>query len=541
MVSILVPPGCDGAPRVTLPAAAVHDLALDWLAHELVQPGTSESSVRRLLSELPQDPREIRYRQEVMQALRRDRRLTERLVKVAHQMRELTAFARTGQESERPLLEAIWRLGELELYVELVESLAATVKPVTPECEAFRLLGEELERRRIDPAFDALRTELPGLRAGLKLHQSLTIGVNLDDRLRPVEAALLSVNDQRFREGQFMHGFLGKAIGDPYVTRTPLHRSTGAELQPGRPTDRLPLAPLFEELDDMLRAMLRPLARQLRSYMSVNTEIFRRLLPELGFYLGAVRYFHGLERQEPLCFPEILEPAERTLSFTGLYNLRLAGHRTGKHTAPLVGNDISFDEDARVYVLTGPNGGGKTTFTQAVGIATVLGMCGLPVPAVAARLSPVDRLHTHFPVEETVEDELGRFEEEAQRISQLFDSVTDRSLVLLNEPLASTGPSEAQRIAASVLSGLRAAGSLAVFTTHFHDLAMTAQEINGAVDGASRIGTLSAGVRWENGRAERTYRITREPPSGTSYADDIARRYAIDRETLLERVRRGRP
>ncbi|MFW5737824.1 MAG: hypothetical protein ACOCYX_02850, partial [Spirochaetota bacterium] len=124
-----------------------------------------------------------------------------------------------------------------------------------------------------------------------------------------------------------------------------------------------------------------------------------------------------------------------------------------------------------------------------------------------------------------------------------FDRVTNRSLVLLNEPLSSTGPREAERIATSVLAGLSLAGTRGVFTTHFHELAHNAARVSAEVAGedsrASMVGTLNAGVRYDNGRARRTYRITAGPPAGSSFAEDVARRYGIDRESLGRRLLRG--
>jgi DNA mismatch repair ATPase MutS len=239
----------------------------------------------------------------------------------------------------------------------------------------------------------------------------------------------------------------------------------------------------------------------------------------------------------PMSFPRLLPADDRRASFRGLYNLRLASHWTAAD-APntMVFNDVIFDDDARIHVLTGPNGGGKTTFTQAVGMAVILGQNGFPVPARESALSPVDRLYTHFSGEEEISDEIGRFEDEAKRLSAIFDTITSHSMVLLNEPLASTGPHEAERIAAAVLGGLATVGVRGVFTTHYHRLAATASHEDVVSRHRSAIGTLNAGVRMANGKAERTYCISSGPPSGQSYADDIARQYGIDSESLNTRL-----
>lgn len=492
----------------------------------------SEPYALRQMTTLPTDEKTIAFRQETIRALWDDEELLSSLETLIEPMKEVTVFAHGAQETDRPLLEVIWRLGELELYVSLLERTAAALTAAKSLSSALQAYREELLERKRHPSIEQLEKELPSLRKGIKLHQSVTIGVNLDDKLRPVEAALLGVHAKRFREGHFMSGFLGKATGDPYLTTTPLIRS-GAGVAP---PERMPLAPLFEELDSVLRPMVRPLARKLRAYMQVNTDIFRALYPELAYLVGAVRWLQGLrDTGYAVSFPSIEAGSARVSSFAGLYNLRLASHWGESGRERMVGNDLSLTDEARIFVLTGPNGGGKTTFTQAVGIAVVLAQQGFPIPATAGSISPVESIMTHFPVEEDFDDEIGRFEDEARRISALFDSLSDRSLVLLNEPLASTSPKEAEGIAAAILDGLSIAGARGIFTTHFHSLALDARDSDGE-SRLSHIGTLNAGVRVQDGHATRTYEISAGPPAGSSFAEDVARRYQIDRESLRTRL-----
>ena len=240
-LSLLAPPGDDQPERYRLTQEAVHDLELRSLSHAMTHHGISEQALLGVLSELPQRPDEVRYRQEISRCLWANPGLCERLEELICSMQELTVFARSGQEAERPLLGAIWRLGELELYVELVQALRIALDGPTDLPQGLSLLRDELRSRERDPAFLQLKAELPALRSGIKLHQSVTIGVNLDDKLRPVEAALLGINDRRFHEGHFLGGFLRKATGDPYVTTTPLASSAGAEALLGERVERLPL------------------------------------------------------------------------------------------------------------------------------------------------------------------------------------------------------------------------------------------------------------------------------------------------------------
>lgn len=536
--SLLTPPDAPDAGQTVVPADAVRDLALEEIAHAIGRAGTTPSVVLRLLTHLPLSHRVIEYRQQIIRSLWEDEALCNSVREILQSMKELTLFGRTGSETDRPLLASIWRLGELELYVELVRKLGTLLAQRSPASEGLKLLEEELTSRASDAAFVELTRALPELRKGLKLHQSVTIGINLDDKLRPVEAALLSVNPQRYRQGQFLSGFFRQAVGDEFLTRTYIHQNVADDPFGLQSREKLPLSPLFDELDSVLKAMLKPLARELRKYLGVNTALMRGIVPELGFYIGAVDYFRFLrDAGFAVCFPALAPAADRRSRFTGLYNARLASRWGESRTASvMVGNSVSMDEHARLYVLTGPNGGGKTTFTQAIGIATVLGQAGLAVPAERAELSPVDAILTHFQTDENYEDEIGRFEDEARRLSALFDGIGGCSLVLLNEPLASTSPDEAEAINRSLLEALCVGGARGVVTTHFHGLARSCTTINSSVDGLSAVGTLSAGTRVVQGKTERTFQIQEADPEGQSYALEITRRYGLDRESLRSRI-----
>jgi FdrA protein len=102
----------------------------------------------------------------------------------------------------------------------------------------------------------------------------------------------------------------------------------------------------------------------------------------------------------PMCRPRILPVADRTTVLADCYNVALA-LRMGAAGGEVVPNDVRFDaQDGRVWILTGPNRSGKTTYLGAVALAHVLAQAGLFVPARDAALSPADALFVHFPARE---------------------------------------------------------------------------------------------------------------------------------------------
>ena len=191
-----------------------------------------------------------------------------------------------------------------------------------------------------------------------------------------------------------------------------------------------------------------------------------------------------------------------------------------------------------IYVLTGPNRGGKSVITCAVGMALAMMQLGMFVPATSAVLSPADAIYTHFPsgAEDTIDK--GRLGEECARLGEIFDKVTANSLVLLDESLSSTGSYEASYIAAEVLAGLSLVGCRCLFSTHLHELAAEIDHITERTraQGGVPIDTLVAGIE---GEGKRSFKITRAKPDGKSYARDIANRYGLTYESITKKIHRG--
>ena len=154
------------------------------------------------------------------------------------------------------------------------------------------------------------------------------------------------------------------------------------------------------------------------------------------------------------------------------------------------------------------------------------------LPAKEARLSPVDKLFTHFPALETRQE--GRLAEEAARLRKVFQEATEHSLVLMNETFSSTSSGEAIFLAQDVLCGLRAIGARAIFATHLIELAEKIDTIQDTVNGESSLFSLVAGITLgNNGEETPTYQVARGLPLGQSYAREIARRHGISLEQIL--------
>jgi DNA mismatch repair ATPase MutS len=269
-------------------------------------------------------------------------------------------------------------------------------------------------------------------------------------------------------------------------------------------------------------------------FLSVQTRTLCAIEPELAFLLQAANLVSRLRAAGlPFCRPSWSPAEERYAALQDSYNLALALRMLDARAAvahDLITNALTFDAThGRIWILTGPNRGGKTVYARGVGQAQVLFQAGLYVPARTARLSPVDAIHTHFPVPERGRPGLGRLDEEAVRLATIFRAASPHSLILLNEALAGTGAREGLALALDVVRGLRLLGVRAIYVTHLHALAEQVEAINAQTVGDALVGSLVAEIApsGADGQERRTYCIRPGAPQGASHASTIAQQHGI--------------
>lgn len=530
------------------------DLGLDALAAALSIDMRYAAGIRRLLASLCDEPAVMSYRHAVLDDFLNCPDLASGLEAALPMLVQLADAADPKRPHQTFLHQAVSRLGELELYVDCVRQLRALFSAAEGciHSDGLRRLHEMLIAREADPAFQSLAAELPALSEKIGNVQSVTLGVNLSPQLLPVEATLLAINSQRYKGAS--RSLLGKLLGkdepDEYQGLAQIHSLPLTSSMPsgsGTGSDQYVnpmLVPLFRDLNDILQSVAKPVVKALGRYIKLNGQFVIALEGEIAFYLGACRLIQRVRAAGlPICRPEVLEAEARTCEVKEFYNLnfalRLMERQPGADLSKqVVTNDVSFGDAGRIFILTGPNQGGKTTYTQAIGLAQVLCQAGLYVPGTKARISPVDGIYTHFPVEERPSLEAGRLGEEAKRLSEIFTHATRHSLVLLNESLSSTSPGEGLYLARDVIRALKLLGARVIFATHLHELAEGLEALNATWPGDCKLVSLVACADPSgDDAARRTYKIVPGPSMGQSYAKDIATRFGISFEQLEQTLR----
>ncbi len=477
-------------------------------------------------------PEVIKFRQETLSDMAEIPELKKTLSAVQpilSDIRELRALDKPG---DSPADSYLYSITEIELYVSCIQTLSDGLLPVRDRlhsrafielCDFIREVGES-------EYYSNLNKKLSALAAKVHEVRSVTVGVNLDGQFRPSSAGIISINSQQFKSGKLLDKILRLSFRNDSFT-------TIAELVPFEKNQsenrKEALAGAFNSaIEDVLSSSVKGWRAVVGEYVMENTDFLLRLLPEIEFAVKGSDLAASLAARSgcSVCIPRIMPWQDKAFRAKELYNPRVALAISGE----TVTNDLEFDDNGRIYVLTGPNRGGKSVITVALGAAQAMFQLGLPVPAADAEISPVDGIFTHFPegADDTIDK--GRLGEECARLREIFDQVTENSLILLDESLSSTGAYEATYIASEILCGFAVIGCRGIFSTHLHDLAAAVPEIN---EKSRRYGgvmtdTLVAGI--ESGK--RSFKIYRAKPDGKSYAKDIADKYGLSFDALSEKL-----
>jgi DNA mismatch repair protein MutS len=146
-----------------------------------------------------------------------------------------------------------------------------------------------------------------------------------------------------------------------------------------------------------------------------------------------------------------------------------------------VPNDVHFGpEHGRLWLITGPNLSGKSTFIRQVALLTLMAQVGSFVPARRARVGIVDRIFTRVGASDDLSRGHSTFMVEMAEAANILNNATGRSLVILDEIGRGTSTYDGVSLAWAITEYLHdQVGCRALFATHYHELARLARSLPG--------------------------------------------------------------
>lgn len=546
-----------------IPEESWHDLGLDTLTEKLVAQPQEVPLLRRVMMSLTADPQVAAFRSDVFEDMLRHPEIRERMAKLLNRIKMFYDYGVVNRHEgdETGIWDLMHRLEEYHDYILTVEAIRECLSEKDLVSEGLTGLRDTVDRIYQDQGFAALRKDVEEMRVAASDIKSLTVGINLNDRFEAVSMGLVSVNGKPFTKSGLLKNFLasvnprddireeadwdGSSSFFPANTETGLLESVGQFVETSvilrNPLAAMSLARIPasdgsanipRQMDNAATMLTNRISRRLKDtlarYLNVSVREMADLIPELVFYTRWAEYIEKQQRKGwRFCKPEVRhrKAGAAGMEAKGFYNLKLIDSTGPESTVP---NDLAFDEEKRVYVLTGANRGGKTTATQAVGQLFILAQSGIRVPAECFRYDPADRVLTHFPADEDKTLDLGRLGEECRRFRELFVQSTADSLLLLNETFSTTSFEEGYFIAADAVRAILGRGSRTIYNTHMHKLA---QDLDTVINTDERPGKAVSLVAETKGK-EHSFRMVIAPPEGQSFARDIAEKYGVTYESL---------
>jgi DNA mismatch repair ATPase MutS len=282
---------------------------------------------------------------------------------------------------------------------------------------------------------------------------------------------------------------------------------------------RLRLGPSFTIKEDDTEAMNdmdNRLDRAICDTVSVLSRIvryiedfFNMLRRELAFYVGCMNLCDFLRGAgAPACIPEILPQSQERRAWRGLYDISLVVTRG----AAVTGNELEA-KDKRLYIITGANQGGKSTFLRSFGQAQLMAQCGMPVGAEGCAVPIRDGIFTHFKKEEDASMKSGKLDEEMDRMNEIAGRLRRGSLVIFNESFSSTNEREGSELHRQISKALTENGVEVFSVSHLYTY-------SAAFKGDARTQFLRA-ERLDGGA--RTFKIVPGEPLETAFGEDIYR------------------
>lgn len=136
-----------------------------------------------------------------------------------------------------------------------------------------------------------------------------------------------------------------------------------------------------------------------------------------------------------------------------------------------VPNDVFFDEDQQIILLTGPNMAGKSTYLRQVALLVIMAQMGSFIPAQEAKIGLVDRIFTRIGASDDLSTGQSTFMVECSETAELLLHATERSLIILDELGRGTSTFDGMAIAQAVIEHIHArVRARTLFSTHFHEL-----------------------------------------------------------------------
>ncbi|KAK3317724.1 muts domain V-domain-containing protein [Cercophora scortea] len=235
----------------------------------------------------------------------------------------------------------------------------------------------------------------------------------------------------------------------------------------------------FKELEELVRELQEAEETHSQIVKEVASRFFKRFDTDYEVWLQAIRIISQLDclislskasssLGEPSCRPVFVDEQRTVVEFEELRHPCMLNT-----VADFIPNDIKLGGDQpNINLLTGANAAGKSTILRMSCTAVIMAQVGCYVPAVSARLTPIDRIMSRLGANDNIFAAQSTFFVELSETKKILSEATPRSLVILDELGRGTSSYDGVAVAQAVLHHVAShIGCVGFFATHYHSLA----------------------------------------------------------------------
>jgi DNA mismatch repair ATPase MutS len=484
------------------------DLNLDQII-EAVTAGKQEYNLKPFFYTSLNDIDAICYRHEIFRDLE-NKNLFENIKSFAQKMRAMRGHLAQAAKLHYKYQKESWFLEAVEIYCDAVNCLVHDLSLVNVKSRGFLACREYLTDYAKSDRFTSLLGETKKLFDDLSSVKYCLLIKDGSIKVRKYESEIdysanVEETFQKFKQGavkDYRVKFLAGPADMNHVEAAVL--DLVARLYPD----------IFLYLDNY--------CVKNSNYLDETIGVFDR---EIQFYVAYLEYVAVFKRTGlKFCYPQISNKSKEVYDYEG-FDLALA-YKLITEKSPVVCNDFCLKGKERIFVVSGPNQGGKTTFARTFGQLHYLASIGCPVPGREAQMFLFDRLFAHFEKEENIKNLRGKLQDDLVRIHDILGQATSNSIIVMNEIFTSTTLQDALFLSKKVMEKIIELDLLCVWVTFIDELASLGEQT------VSMVSTVVP----ENPTI-RTYKIVRRPADGLAYAITIAEKYRLTYHYLKERVK----
>lgn len=404
----------------------------------------------------------------------------------------------------------------------LPEELSAALKDLSAlprfvEDEMDRVLGDDLPLLKRDGGFvrDGAHGELDEVRAlrdqsrrviaGLQLHYAEETGIkSLKIKHNNVLGYFIEVTA----------GNAGPMTDTPEAKARFIHRQTMANAMRFTTTELADLESRIANAADRALTIELEAFDRLTGMVLAHAEVIKAGARALSVIDVAAAL--GLLAEEwNYCRPEV--DASRQFCIEGGRHPVVEQALRRQSSGSFIANDCNLSPQkaggfGALWLLTGPNMGGKSTFLRQNAVIAILAQMGSFVPATKAQIGVVDRLFSRVGASDDLARGRSTFMVEMVETAAILNQATDRSLVILDEIGRGTATFDGLSIAWAAVEHLHEANRCrGLFATHFHELTVLSEKLNRLSNATMKVKEWDGDVIFLHevgpGAADRSYGI----------------------------------